>query len=106
MDVSPPPQGDLKAKRWWAADMSEASPLAAASPDALTALFEADPLTITDAQLTVLVTELRRRRNAFLSEEAAKSLKPKAKRVAVDVNATTPATLDKPTGEVSLDDLD
>lgn len=82
------------------------SPLAAPSPDSLTALFEADPLTLSDAQLDTLIAELRRRRSAFLAEEAAKALKPKRERASAQAQSATAApTLDKPTGELSLDDL-
>ena len=85
--------------------MSE-SPLASVSADALTAMFEADPTTLTDAQLMTLVVELRRRRNAFTAEEAAKSLKPKATRAkAGPVDAASAASLDIPPSELSLDDL-
>lgn len=82
-----------------------ASPLSATSPDALTALFLADPLTLSDADLMVLITEERRRRNVHASEEAAKALKPKSPRTKATSAPATPA-LSAPTGEISLSDLD
>ncbi len=51
--------------------MTDSSPLLTASPEALTALFEADPLTLSDDAIMALILELRRRRNAFTAEEAA-----------------------------------
>lgn len=84
----------------------EPSPLALVSPDALTALFESDPLTLTDPQLTSLVLELRRRRNAFTADEAAKAAKGKSARVKAEAqSAASAATSDKPITETSLDDL-
>lgn len=86
--------------------MTDASPLSVASPDALTAMFEADPTSLSDAQLMVLVTELRRRRNVFTSEEAAKALKPKTTRAKAEPqSAAASAALDIPPSELSLDDL-
>lgn len=87
--------------------MSEpASPLSIPSPDALTALFEADPLTLTDSDISSLIIELRRRRNAFLADEAAKSLAPKKTRAKAETqSAPSAAAMDKPISEISLDDL-
>lgn len=83
-----------------------ASPLLSTDPDSLTRLFEADPLTLSDADILTAITELRRRRSAFASEEAAKSLKPKATRTKASPQpASTAAALDKPVGEIGLDDL-
>jgi len=83
-----------------------ASPLLSTSENALSLLFESDPLTLTDAQLDSMILGLRRRRNAFFAEEAAKSLKPKSTRAkAGTVDAATSALLDKPASELSLDDL-
>lgn len=82
------------------------SPLLTASPDALTALFEDDPLTKSDDEVMALIVELRRRRNAFAAEEAAASLKPKGTRA--KTAALSPAKAikaDKPVGELNLDDL-
>ena len=83
------------------------SPLLSVNNDALTALFEADPLTLTDADLMRLVSELRRRRSVFASEEAAKALAGKKTRgVKADpATPTTALTSDKPTSELSLDDI-
>lgn len=72
--------------------------------DAIALMFDADPATLTDSQFTALISELRRRRSAFASEEAAKSLAPKKSRTKVEPGTSAPA-LDKPIGEVSLDDL-
>ncbi len=84
----------------------EPSPLSTVTPDALTALFTADPLTLSDADLMGLVQELRRRRNEFTASEAAKSLKPKAAKTKPDpASAPTAAAMDKPTKEFGLDDL-
>lgn len=85
----------------------EPSPLLASSPDTLTALFEADPTTLTDASLTTLVRELRRRRDAFAAQEAADASKGKGSRTKPGtIPAAVAAALDKPVGEVSIDDLD
>ena len=78
------------------------SPLTSASPDSLTVLFDSDPMTLTDSQILAAVTELRRRRNVFASEEAAKALAPKRTRAKAEP-ASTP--LDKPTSEIGLEDL-
>lgn len=79
------------------------SPLTIPSPDSLTALFLADPLTLTDAQLTTLVREFRRRRSEFHSLEAANAAKGKKAKVAK--TPTDPAVLDKPATEIDLSDL-
>ena len=74
--------------------------------DAVAKLFDADPTTISDADLTTLIAELRRRRNIFAADEAAASLK--AKKTKPDAVPTTPelaALRDKPAGEISLGDL-
>ncbi len=86
--------------------MSE-SPLSTPSPDSISALFLADPLTLTDDALMALVIELRRRRNEFTAAEAAKALKPKAVRTkAIPQSPSAAAALDKPPSEISLEDLD
>lgn len=79
------------------------SPLAIPSPDSLTALFLADPLTLTDAALTTLVREFRRRRSEFHSQEAATAAKGKKAKVAKA--PADPAILDKPLTEIDLSDL-
>lgn len=82
------------------------SPLTSASPDSLSVLFESDPTTLTDDQLMSLINELRRRRNVFTAEEAAKATAPKSKRTKAEPSTpSTAAELDKPTSELSLDDL-
>ncbi len=86
--------------------MTDTSPLLTASPEALTALFEADPLTLSDDAIMSLILELRRRRNASAADEAAASLKPKSTRAKAP--SLTPAEAlkaDTPIGEISLDDL-
>lgn len=81
----------------------DTSPLSIPSPDSLTALFLADPLTLTDAHLTTLVREFRRRRSEFHSQEAATAAKGKKAKVARA--PTDPAILDKPLTEIDLADL-
>lgn len=84
----------------------EPSPLSTVDAESLKYIFEADPLTLTDAQLEGLVIELRRRRNAFTAEEAAKASKGKSARTKAQPQpASASATLDKPTAEIDLDDL-
>ncbi len=81
-------------------------PLSTVSEDALGLLFESDPLVLTDAQLDVLVLELRRRRSDFASSEAAKAAAGKKSRTKPEPqSASALATLTKPTGEIELDDL-
>lgn len=82
------------------------SPLLTAAPDSLDALFSADPLTLSDAQLDTLVAELRRRRSLFASEEAAKAAAGKKSRAKPTIQpSATAAALDKPTVDFSLEDL-
>lgn len=78
------------------------SPLTSASPNSLTVIFESDPMTLTDSQILAGINELRRRRNVFASEEAAKALAPKRAKAKSEATSTP---LDKPTSEISLDDL-
>ena len=86
--------------------MTTDSPLALVAPDTLDALFLADPLELTDGQITGLITELRRRRSEFASQEAAKAAKPPRTKAAKGIaDAATASLLDKPVGEISLDDL-
>lgn len=90
------------------------SPLASVTPASLTALFEADPSTLSDADLSTLILDLRRRRSAFLSEEAAtaaKGKKAKPSRPLDEEGNRLPDKIgdaslrDKPGAEISLDDL-
>lgn len=83
------------------------SPLDATDPNALQALFEADPTTVSDKKLErVMIPELRRRRDIFAADEAAKSLAPKRTRATpAPTPAPLAAALDKPVGELDLDDL-
>lgn len=81
-----------------------AGPLAEVDPDALSAVFAADPLSLTDPQVENLVTELRRRRNAYLSKEAAKASEPKAKRAkSATLSAEEAVKQDLPPDEFILD---
>ena len=83
-----------------------ASPLTTTDPNALTAMFEADPLTLSDAAYMALIIEMRRRRNVHLAEEAAKALKPKASRAKAEpTSAGLAAARDTPITEINLDDL-
>jgi hypothetical protein len=84
--------------------MTTSSPLASTDPDSIVLLFETDPSTLSDADLQTLVAELRRRRNAFVQEEAVKSstARPRALKTSDPVIAEK---LDKPVSELSLDDL-
>lgn len=83
--------------------MTDTPILTIPSPDSLTALFLADPLTLTDAQLTVLVREFRRRRSEFHAQEAATAAK--GKKAKPTKAPADPALLDKPLTEVNLSDL-
>lgn len=71
--------------------------------DSIAAIFAADPTSLSDAEFNALITEFRRRRNVFASEEAAASLK--AKKSKPTPTPVDPAMLDKPASEVSLEDL-
>lgn len=74
--------------------------------DAIALMFESDPAALDDSTFTALIHEFRRRRNVFLSDEAAASLKAKKSRVAVQPSTPSlAAKLDKPASEVELDDL-
>lgn len=90
------------------------TPLAAIAPDTLTAYFEADPSTISDEDFRLLLLDLRRRRSAHLSEEAAKqargkkdkpapSLEPDGTRSPVAI--ANAALRDGPAEEITLDKL-
>ena len=83
--------------------MTDPSPLLSASPDSISALFEADPVSLSDADLSSLISELRRRRNVFTAEEAAQA--SKGKKAKPPASPTTPLAADKPTGELDLEDL-
>ena len=80
------------------------TPLAVTDPDSLTALFAGDPSEKPEDDIVALCTELRRRRSVFASEEAARALKDKPRR-AKATDPADPAVKDKPTSELSLDDL-
>lgn len=79
------------------------TPLAIADPDSLTALF-GDPAGKPEKDIVALCTELRRRRSVFAAEEAVKALKDKPKR-AKATDPADPIVKDKPSSELSLDDL-
>lgn len=82
-------------------------PLSTVNEEAIAAAFEADPMTLDDATLDLIVTELRRRRNAFLAAEAAKQIKKKDKeRITPEpLTAAQQAVVDKPPSEITLDDI-
>jgi len=84
--------------------MTTETPLAIVDPDSLTALFGGDPSEKPDEDIVELCTELRRRRSVFASDEAVKALKDKNKR-AKATDPASPALADKPSSELSLDDL-
>lgn len=78
------------------------SSLLSASPLSLQALFDAtDPLSPQDERR--LITELRRRRDIFAAEDAAKAAAGKRKPRAA--GPSSPADMDKPLNETDLDDL-
>lgn len=82
------------------------SPLTSVDPDFLKHIFapSTDPLTLPDTTIDQMVHEVRRRRSAFLAAEAAQQ--SKGKRAKPTTTAAAQAALDKPVGEVSLDDLE
>lgn len=82
------------------------APLSGVDPDAITRAFEVDPLTLSNADGEAVYLELRRRRNAFLSQEAAKAAQGRAKRTKAEPQTSTQAAkLDKPESEISINDL-
>lgn len=82
------------------------TPLATVDPDSIKYIFDSNPNTLTDTDFKSLLLELRRRRSEFASAEAAKAAKGKKERaVKGPVSASVAATLDKPAGEISLEDL-
>lgn len=87
--------------------MSEApSPLLATDPASLDLVFTSGPTTLSDAHLNGLILELRRRRNEFLSSEAAKSLAPKKVKPKLgEVTPTSAVLADKPPAELDLGDI-
>lgn len=81
-------------------------PLSGVSEEAITMAFAADPIHLTDLQLDILVTELRRRRSAFLAQEATKALNKKSKAKPEPApDAATAAIRDKPITELSSEEL-
>lgn len=89
------------------APLTEATgPLADVDPDAISLAFSSDPMLLTDHQLDVLVTELRRRRSAFLAQEAAKQLNRKTKpKPEPAPPAEQAAVRDKPMAELTSEDF-
>ncbi len=82
------------------------TPLTTTTLDSIAELFQGNPLDKSEADINRLVIELRRRRNEFLSQEAAAAAKPKSTRAKVGKTTSEDAAkLDKPLGEISLDDL-
>lgn len=73
--------------------------------DPIAAVFDADPRTLSDDAINTLIADLRRRRLAFASEEAAKAAAPKAKRLKAAPPSTN-TSLGLTTADInSLDDL-
>ena len=82
------------------------SPLASVPEDTLGLIFSSDPRDLADTDYLTLVTELQRRRSIHLAEEAAKAAKgKKAKVEKAVISAPEAAKLNKPTAELTLDDL-
>lgn len=85
------------------------TPLATVDIDAITALFDADPVTHTDADLNRLIGELRRRADVAAAERAKAEAEPKTKRPSkkrgVAVSPEAAALADKPIEELTLSDL-
>lgn len=87
------------------------NPLSTVDPDALTALFDADPDKLSDHEVDALILDVRRRRNVFAAKEAAASLgkpksEPKPKKAKASTDPHVAALRDKAaTGELSLADL-
>ena len=112
LSCAPDPFAVLAATPAPALDPLALSPLASVTPDTLTALFEADPSTLPDNELDVLILDLRRRRLAFASEEAAKTAagkKVKARPPTDGDGNRLPTTIadaslkDTPASEITLD---
>lgn len=89
------------------ADTTPGHPLADANPDALTALFDANPMDLDDASFDHLIAEMRRRADIHASEEAKKAAAPKkpAPKTKPSTGTKAASMLDKPVGELSLGDL-
>lgn len=83
------------------------SPLDLVNPDSITALFDKDPTEVSEAQLTQLIVELRRRADVNAATAAAKEAAPKTKapRVKAPNTPALQALADKPIEEVTVDDL-
>ena len=81
--------------------------MTSASPsDPIASVFTADPLELSNSDITTLILELRRRADAFAADEAAKQSAPKATRARAEPKtAAEAAASDKPITETTLDDL-
>lgn len=82
-----------------------ANPLLATNIDSVTALFDRDPLTLTDAELDRLIGELRSRADAHKAELARKEAAPKASRTKT-VTSSDPAAQalrDTPVDQLDFD---
>lgn len=79
------------------------SPLATVD---IESIFAANPRELIPADHIRLVTELRARRSAFASDEAAKAAAGKKGRAKAEpISAPEAAKLDKPNSQLTLDDL-
>lgn len=86
--------------------MTIKGPLSGVDEEAITRAFAADPMTLTDRDIDILVTELRRRRSAFLAAEAAKQIAKKPKPKAPPAAPAEVAVVDdKPISEVTPEDI-
>ena len=86
-----------------ASDPLTITPLASVS---IEDIFLLDPATLDRSDTERLVAELRRRRSEFASAEAAKQAQGKKAKVKSEAKpAAESAKLDKPTSQLTLDDL-
>lgn len=86
--------------------MNPPTPLETVSPDTLEHLFSSDPSSLSDDEFRLLILECRRRRNEFALSEAKASTEAKLKRPRAEPkSAAQAASQDKPTSELTLDDL-
>ena len=80
--------------------------MADVDPASIVRAFEADPMTLSDAQLDALVIELRRRRSAFLAAEAVKQMNRKPRAKAPPASPAPDAALkDKPISEITAEEI-
>ena len=75
------------------------TPLSEAEPRSLDELFSADPLSITNDELDIMVAEQREKRHLWAKEEAASQAEGRARRPSAYKDAPE-------TGKIKLSDLD